>query len=329
MSSNDLTILVVSNHWGSTQIAGHKGIFVDRQISSLRNKNITVYAYDIGTSHSLSRFIKNTIQLRKYAQQINAALIHARYGTITAAVSILTGLPTVITFCGSDLLPGASVSLVRTYAGIFLSNLAAIFAKKIICVSEELRQALWWTRSKAVIISDGVDLDLFIPGDQVEARQYLEWDKDHPIVIIDAARDPQNKGLELACQAMVIVNRTIPNAELKIVKNIDPQQMPLCYQAADVLLCASRQEGSPNVVKEALACNLPVVSTPVGDVPERLMGVSESMIVPRDPQAIGNALIEILLMRARSDGRKSVSELDMSKTAEKVISVYRSVLSKS
>src|SRR4029079_13851520 len=87
--------------------------------------------------------------------------------------------------------------------------------------------------------------------------------------------------------------------------------MPLYYRAADALLCASLSEGSPNVVKEALACNLPVVSTPVGDVPERLKGVYPSAVVARDAHSIGEALVQILLERRRSNGREHVASLDL------------------
>jgi teichuronic acid biosynthesis glycosyltransferase TuaC len=93
-----------------------------------------------------------------------------------------------------------------------------------------------------------------------------------------------------------------------------------------VLLCASMYEGSPNVVKEALACNLPVVSAPVGDVAERLAGVSPSEVVPRDPHIMGEALAKILMARSRSNGREHVAHLSLDQVAQRVLAVYRSVL---
>jgi teichuronic acid biosynthesis glycosyltransferase TuaC len=102
--------------------------------------------------------------------------------------------------------------------------------------------------------------------------------------------------------------------------------MPLYYRAADVLLCTSKVEGSPNVVKEALACNLPVVSVPVGDVTERLAGVYPSAIVPRAPKHISEALTKILSERKRSNGREQVRHLSLEHVAQKILQVYRSAL---
>jgi glycosyltransferase involved in cell wall biosynthesis len=123
----------------------------------------------------------------------------------------------------------------------------------------------------------------------------------------------------------VLCNR-LPNAELQLISNIPHHRMPLLYRAADVLLCASKSEGSPNVVKEALACNLPVVSVPVGDVSERLDGVHPSVVVERDPAVIGEALFEILLNRKRSNGREHVCHLALENIARQVINVYRQAL---
>jgi len=185
---------------------------------------------------------------------------------------------------------------------------------------------LWWSRGRAVVIPDGVDLDLFAPGSRDEARKELGWDLKRAVVIIDGRRDAKNKGLDLAEVAIRVAQSRIPEAKLHVTSNVEPTQMPLYYRAADALLVASKQEGSPNVVKEALACNLPVVSVPVGDVPERLADVNPSAVIPRDPQAVGEALVKILLARERSNGRKHVSHLALENVAHSVMRFYHSVL---
>jgi glycosyltransferase involved in cell wall biosynthesis len=232
----------------------------------------------------------------------------------------------VITFSGSDLNPGASVSNLRAYAGHFLSNIAALGARRIICVSEGLRQTLWWRRKRAIVIPNGVDLDVFSPGPQDEARKELSWDLAHPVVLFNLGDDARKKGFDLAKTAVDAARSRLPEIELQIVQHVEPSLMPTYYRAADVLLCTSINEGSPNVVKEALACNLPVISVPVGDVAERLVGVRPSAVVPRDPRLIGEALVGILSRRSRSNGREHVAHLALREIAKHVCSVYASVL---
>jgi len=320
-----MRIMVVSNHWGVNDTKTFSGHFVDRMIDSLRIIGHEVTGFDVGTNHSPWVLFRQCLALREEARSVD--IIHARYGTIVAFLSVLSGKPAVITFAGSDLLPGASISKLRTHAGIFLSNFASLFASAIICVSEELQQALWWKKDVAVVIPGGVDLSVFTPGDQMDARKKLGWVGTHPIAIINAARDPENKGLPLALEAMEFVKTAIPNVELKIIEGIQPNDMHLCYRAADVLVSASRQEGSPNVIKEALACNLPVVSTPVGDAKLRLEGVPPSAIVPRDSRLMASALIDILKLRKKCNGREHVLALGLEKVALQVHEVYSKVYS--
>jgi teichuronic acid biosynthesis glycosyltransferase TuaC len=321
-----LHVLVVSNHWGAQKSVPSSGVFVDRQISSLENAGVKISRFDIGMSHSLFTIVKKWLELRRLVRTIKPDIVHGRYGTTIGLMAAFTGRPAVVSYCGGDLRGGHCVSLMRQYCGFFLSNLAALRARMLICVSEDLRQALWWRKARAVVIPDGVDIRLFSPGSRDFAREQLGWELTKPIVILNVRNDPNLKGLDVAKKAMEIVCSRLPESELCLIKNVEPNQMPLYYRAADALLCASLSEGSPNVVKEALACDLPVVSTPVGDVPERLAGVHPTAVVPRDPQAIAEALIKILLERKRCNGREHVRNLSLEATAQRVISVYRVAL---
>lgn len=322
-------VLVVSNHWEAKKAWSSAGVFVDRQLDSLRQAGVEIKLFDMGTSHAPFHIVRKWFELRRYVRRLNPHLIHAQYGTITACLAVFAGRPAVISFCGGDLLPGASRSALRMYLGFILSNLAALLARGLICKSEELRRALWWRRSQAVVIPNGVDLTFFSPGPQDEARKALGWDLERPIVLFNQGRDPNNKGLDVAEAAMEVVRSRIPKAVMQVVSHAEPSQMPLYYRAADVFLCASKQEGSPNMVKEALACNLPVVSSPVGDVPERLAGVHPSAVVPRDPHVMGEALVTLLRMRLRSNGRDHVKHLSLDKVAQRVLAVYRLALNQS
>jgi glycosyltransferase involved in cell wall biosynthesis len=92
--------------------------------------------------------------------------------------------------------------------------------------------------------------------------------------------------------------------------------------AADCLVLASSSEGSPNVVKEALMCNLPVISTRVGDVESLLAGVTPSYIVRDEPEAIAQAVIDCIRLGARSNGREVAANLASEIVARQVLRFY-------
>jgi glycosyltransferase involved in cell wall biosynthesis len=96
------------------------------------------------------------------------------------------------------------------------------------------------------------------------------------------------------------------------------------------MVLASYHEGSPNVVKEAMACNLPIVSVPVGDVPERLAGIAGCAICPRDPAALGDALLQVLRDGKRTTGRCALQAagLDQDAVARKILAIYEDVLAR-
>jgi glycosyltransferase involved in cell wall biosynthesis len=317
-----LHVMMVTNHAEAKKHASWVGIFV------VKLAGVRISTFDIGTSHSPVHVLSKWFELRREVRKVAPDLIHGQYGAVVGFVAAFAGKPAVVSFCGGDLFRGAPMSLLRKLLGFLLSNIAALRADGLICKSEQLRQALWWRKSRAVVIPNGIDLNLFVPGPQGEARKELGWNLESPIAIVNAGNDAKRKGVDLAQAAMKFVRAYLPNAELIVISNVDPARMPLFYQAADVALCCSVVEGSPNMVKEALACNLPVVSSPVGDVPERLDGVSPSCIVSRDPKELGEAIVNILRTRQRSNGRERVIHLSLEQVASQVLTVYQSVLRK-
>ncbi len=321
-------VLMVSNHWGAKKtIIPYAGVFVDSQLESLRTAGVKISTFDIGTSHSPIQLLWKWVSLRRQVKRLNPDLVHSQFGTIVAIMGAFAGKPFVVSFTGPDLLAGAPVSGLRIRIGHALSNLAALRASGIICKSEGLRQALWWRKKTAVIIPNGVDFNLFSPGSRQEARKKLGWDLTCPIIIIYVRNIPKSKGLDIAEAALKIVHVSLPTVELQVIANVPHDTMHLHYRAADVLLCTSKYpEGSPNVIKEALACNLPVVSVPVGDATERLIGVHPSTVVTRDEKIIAKALIDILKERKRSNGRDYVGHLSLDQVARRVIDVYHLAL---
>jgi glycosyltransferase involved in cell wall biosynthesis len=171
-----------------------------------------------------------------------------------------------------------------------------------------------------------VDLSLFKPISRDEARRKLGWDRDSRFVFFNLGGRPSGKRLSLAEQAVAHARRTIPDVELVPVSKVDPDRIPLFMNACDCLVLTSEWEGSPTVVKEALACNLPVVSVDVGDVKELIKGVRPSCIVAPEAEAIGDALVEILKMGTRSNGLTRAGDMSERTTTSRVLAIYEGIM---
>jgi glycosyltransferase involved in cell wall biosynthesis len=103
------------------------------------------------------------------------------------------------------------------------------------------------------------------------------------------------------------------------------QEMPLYFSAADALVLISDGEGSPMVVKEAMACNLPVVATPVGDIPELIGGTDGCFLCGWDPAEIADKLC-LAIGSGRTRGRERMGEMGLEKIASRIVSLYQQVL---
>src|SRR5437764_12996600 len=179
---------------------------------------------------------------------------------------------------------------------------------------------------RANVIPSGLDLNLFrlIPRD--EARRHLGLPPDKRFVLFVGNPAEPRKRYGLAREAVEILNRSLP-VELRVAWGSPHTDVPFLMNACDALVFTSLQEGSPNTVKEALACNLPVVSVPVGDVAQRIGGVAGCELCPDEkPESIAAALERVLRRGIRAAGRAAVQDLDERRLAQQVIDVYRSVL---
>ncbi len=228
--------------------------------------------------------------------------------------------PLVITFRGSDL--NVSLSL-RSLAGQWLSQIAALRAGRIVCVSRQLRERLWWRRGNVVILPSGVDPEVFCPEPRSQPRQRLGWSDDERVVLFNAGHDPATKRLDLAREALALTQGLLTRVRMEVLDGATaPERIPELLNAADCLLLTSDREGSPTVIQEALACNLPVISVEVGDTVERLRGVRRSAIVPREAAAIAIELARVLRKPTRSDGRRKVGEFSAQRIAGELRRIY-------
>jgi len=250
----------------------------------------------------------------------NPDIIHAHYsfcGIIAALAS--WKIPIVVSLMGSD-----------TYQSKIMKFIIKLFSDykwtKTIVKSEDMKIRLGL--KNAVVLANGVDLNLFHPLDKKECRQKLGWDLDNLYVLFASKPDRKEKNFALAQATMDRIK--INSVELKIIYNIDHSQISVCLNAADVLLLTSKWEGSPNIVKEAMACNIPVVATKVGDI-EYLFGNIEGYYYSDpDPDKLAEKINYVLNNDINPNGRQRIIDLklDSESVADKLIKLYQEVFSK-
>ena len=306
---------------------GSNFIFARRQVQSLVAMGLPVQTFYLKSRTSLPIVFREWLRLRRSIAEFAPAVVHAHYGTVTSFLCIFaTARPVVITFRGSDLNPVPGHGFLRNWISLLLSQISALRASKILCTGDRLRHRLWWRKEKAIVVPSGVDLKLFRPLRREEARRILGWGVAEKVVLFNSGKAPLLKGLPLAENAISVAEAKLgPLRFVKLDGDIPPEEMPLYLNAADCLILASESEGSPNIVKEALACGLPVASVDVGDVAARLDGVLPSRVVPRDATSLGQAICEILMTPQRSNGREKVLAYSDDKIAGIIRDIYERV----
>jgi len=322
-------VFVVTNMYPS-EARPHWGAFVRSQVESLAALGVENTVYEIEGWKSSTRYAQAMRELPVLANRAGAQLVHAHYGLSGAAAVGVRALPLVVSFCGDDLLgrPDAQGRITqRSRWLVSLSRLAARRADAVIVKSEEMRRSIPDVRDVDVI-PNGVDLSRFAPVPRDEARDRLGWPREGEVLLFAASPEEPRKNWPLA-QAVETALRARGRPVRLVACHGRPQEeVALAMSAADVLLLPSFHEGSPNVVKEALAATLPVVATPVGDCPERLAGVSPGAVVPREPQAFTEAVERVLASGARSNGREKVADVEIMAVARRILAVYERVLVK-
>jgi teichuronic acid biosynthesis glycosyltransferase TuaC len=317
---------------------GSSMIFARRQAACLVRLGIEVNMFFLRSRTSPLFLIQEWFRLQNEVDRFRPQVLHAHFGTVTAAFAALAAgwgpgrLPLIVTYRGGDLNPcGGSLSeRLRAAAGRLLSQAAALAATRIVCVSRQLRARLWWRKDRVTVLASGVDPEVFVPESRIDARLRLGWPLDAPVVLFNAGNDPRVKRADLAHAAVRAAQRALPHLRFQVLDgNVPPEQVPSEMNAADCLLVASDAEGSPTVVQEALACGLPIVSVDVGDVPERLAGVSNTRIVARDPETIGRALVELVTPPRRTNGRTRIDDFSAVEIASQLRALYREAASAS
>jgi len=324
-----MKVLVVTNMYPSPRRPDW-GAFVRSQVESLGALGVENVLYEIEGWKSWTHYARALAEVPRVARRAGVDLVHAHYGLSGAAASRVRGHPLVVSFCGDDLLGRPDARGRITAASRWLarfSHAAARRAEAVIVKTEEMRRALPEVAGVEVI-PNGVDFTRFAPRPRDEARAALGWAREGAVLLFAGKPAEPRKNWPLACEAERRLRARGRDVRLVAFHGRPQEELAAAMNAADVLVLTSFHEGSPNVVKEAMAVNLPVVAAPVGDCAERLRDCTPGGVAPREPEAFADAVDAALQAGARSNGRACVAPLELMAVARRVLAVYQRVRSR-
>ena len=287
--------------------------FVLEQMDALREAGNIVFPYTVN-GHGPLGYLNNLWPLKVLIRKFQPDIIHAHYGLCGLLCTLQHQVPVVITYHGSD---------INSRCILPLSRLAMRHAACNIFVSHTLIKPQFKIHnSKLKILPCGVNFNMFVPIDRTEARKQLGLSPEGHYVLFAGAFDNKVKNAPLAQAACA----SLPQAELLEIHNRSREEVVLLMNAADLLLVTSHHEGSPQVVKEALACNLPVVSINVGDIASMLASTHGGVIAEPTPQALATAMVPFLDTPQRTHARNQMTPYDNTHIATQLCTIYNQLI---
>lgn len=289
--------------------SGRVAPFISEQVIALQSLGAET-DYFLVQQKGIWGYLKERKNLLYKIKTFKPDIIHAHYGLSGLLANLQRRIPVVTTYHGSD------INNPRVYP---FSRLCMMLSEHNIFVSQKNMDKPG-LKSRRSLIPCGVDTGLFAPMEQAEARRLLGLDADKKYVLFAGAFHNKVKNAALAKSAIAM----LPGVSLLELKGYSRQQVAWLMNAVDAVLMTSFTEGSPQFVKEAMACNCPVVSVPVGDVPDVLQNIAGCYITTYEPDDVAEKLKQALELSKRTEGRNRIVELglDSATVANQIIDIY-------
>src|SRR3989442_5529753 len=286
------------------------GAFVMQQVEQLRTLGHDVETIDFPGHRSKLEYAKAAFVVAHQTRRKRYDVVHAHYGVTGLCTLMRNATPMVISLHGSDALVGWIEPLI--------SRVVCALADATIVVSKAIAQ-----RIPGTVIPCGVDLALFQPKPRTAARQRLGLLPACKYILFPF--DPARRVKRFDIASGTIKELAARNVELLTVSKVPNTEMPWYYSAADAMILCSDSEGSPTAVKEALACNLPVISTEVGDVAEIVQGIAGVQICRQTSEALAEGLKKVLAPPAGFvfESRPAMRRYSQERIIQAIVQVYR------
>jgi glycosyltransferase involved in cell wall biosynthesis len=309
-----MRVLIVANH-----NTGKFSPFVVEQVEAIKKQNIEIDFFGVEGKGYIG-YLSNLGRLKKKIDSFKPDFIHAHYGLSGLLANLQRKIPVVTTFHGSDINTGGVIR--------FLSKLAIYLSWHNIFVSPLLVKVTRYHGKNMSVIPCGIDTSLFRPMNINFARTELGWDENSKYILFSGSFDNWVKNPELAKAGVEVLRQRYAqyreNVQFLELKGYSRQQIAMLLNAADCTLMTSHTEGSPQIIKEAIACGCPIVSVDVGDVSNTIKEVDGCFIVQRTPEDIAEGICRVLDNNKRVNGLERIIELSLSndQIAKRIIEIY-------
>ncbi|MCF8261091.1 MAG: glycosyltransferase family 4 protein [Melioribacteraceae bacterium] len=294
---------------------------VNNQAESLKKNGVDLDIHAI-KGKGFTGYLKSVSGIRHKLKSNDYDLIHAHYSLSAIAVTIsFPRKPIVVSLMGSD--------SKMSFFWLTIIRFCYVFKiwGRVVVKSSEMQKSL--KLPKTIQLPNGVDLEKFDVVQKEVAKKNLGLSPDKNYILFLSNPSRYEKNYQLAEDAVSLIKKN--SAELITVFNKEHSQVRNYLYAVDLLLLTSLWEGSPNAVKEAMCCNLPVVATDVGDVKwlfGDMPGYYLSSFRPEDMCELIDAALIFAKKNGRTEGRTRILELglDSQSIATRLINLYKEVL---
>lgn len=290
--------------------------FVREQVAALRNSGVECEFFHV-KGKGVAGYLRQLKFLKKKIIEFNPDVIHAHFGLCGLLANLQRKVPVITTYHGSD------INDKKAYP---FSKMAIRLSAWNIFVSRKTMEIARPSKNHS-LLPCGIDFSDLQLTQRSEARQRMKLDLDKKYVLFAGAFDNQVKNAPLAKEAVALLQDE--KLELLELKGYFREEVTLLMCAADAFLMTSFTEGSPQVIKEAMACGCPIVSVDVGDVKEQVDGVAGCFVADiREPKELAELIRKALAYEGKTKGREKIIKhgLDNCQVAGMLMTIYKNVL---
>ena len=317
------------------EVSRYKKEYADHQLPFVTEQGEAIRALGNEVEYFLVKgnYLKAVGALKKRIREIKPDIVHAHYGLSAITAELQSIVPVVTTFHNGE---------THNWHVNLMTSLMSLRAKHVIYVAQHIRDLVFFKAKHYSIIPCGVSFEDCVVMDKAEARKQLGWDAKKKYVMFGGVFVNLRKNYKLLAEAVeCLKNEGLNDIECIEMRGLSRKDCVLRMDACDVFALPTKNEGSPQALKEAMACNCPIVATDVADIKHLLGGLPGHYVLPNkrgdaawwkgdehSAEELAELLKKAFAFEGRTEGRKRIVELGYTNdmVAKKIIEIYGNII---